>query len=159
MGSPPPAAAEYTIVEPLCAVFRRTLKRVGQKYTPERARILEAVLAMGELFQIDDLMARLNTVSPGGLPVPAAARVSKATVYRTLKLLVTAGIIQHALLDADQTHYQLAYGRKPAGWLFDTSSGRATQVDIPELEGICRRVCGAAGVKPQGWRLVIYAAG
>ncbi|XOV74139.1 MAG: hypothetical protein ACFHWZ_11185 [Phycisphaerales bacterium] len=29
---------DIEIMEPLCAVFRRHLKSLGQKYTPERAR-------------------------------------------------------------------------------------------------------------------------
>jgi len=143
------------ITEPLCAVFRRTLKKVGLKYTPERARILAAVLSMGDLFQAEQLMDKLrkDAATGGG----SIARVSKATVYRTIKLLAEAGIIQQVLFDAEQAHYQVAYGRRPAGLLVRVDTHHASQVDVPELDEICERLCREAGVLARGYRFVVYA--
>ena len=154
--------SDIRITEPLCAVFRRTLKKVGLKYTPERARILDAVLQMGDLFQAEELMDRLRKEAAADSQRAGAggvAKVSKATVYRTIKLLADAGIIQQVLLDAEHAHYQLAYGRKAAALLVRVDSHKATQVNVPELDAICNRVCREAGVEPRGYRLVIYAAG
>jgi len=148
---------DIRIVEPLCAVFRRTLKKVGLKYTPERARILDAVISMGDLFQADQLMDKLRAeASTGHTHSGAAARVSKATVYRTIKLLADAGIIQQVLLDSDQAHYQLAYGRSPAGLIVNGDTGVAKHVDVPELDAIAKRLCEREGLVLRGWRLVIH---
>ena len=76
------------IIEPLCAVFRRSLKDVGLKYTPERAQILDTIIELDGLFEADQL---LEEVKGKGF------RVSKATVYRTLKLLEDSGIIHREL--------------------------------------------------------------
>src|SRR5688572_21196160 len=92
------------IVEPLCAVFRRKLKAEGLKYTPERARILDAIVGRDGLFEAEELLAACKA---------AGYRVSKATIYRTIRLLQDAGIIQRVLFDEDQAHYQLVYGRTP----------------------------------------------
>ena len=146
-----PAAtpSDLRIVEPACAVFRRTLRAEGLKYTPERARILDAVVETDEPFQAEQLQGRLRT---------AGVRVSKATVYRTIKLLQQAGVIQQVLVDAEQSHYQLAWGRGATGLLVRVDTQELEQLDVPELAAIRDRVCAQRGLKAQGVRLVIYAA-
>lgn len=142
---------ELRIIEPLCAVFRRRLKQEGLKYTPERARILDAIMRLsdaGEVFQAERLIEALRT--PG-------QRVSKATVYRTIKLLVEAGVLQQILFDAEQAHYQLAYGAADRGLIVRLDTGQISSVEVPELAAIRQRVCAALGLRPQGHRLVIYA--
>ncbi len=138
------------IVEPLCAVFRRKLKSVDLKYTPERARILDAVVSMPAPFQAEQLMARLKSTN---------FRVSKATVYRTLKLLQDSAIIQQVLFDADQAHYILAYGRGSTGLLVRVDTHEVTELELPELDAVRDRVCAQHGLRPQGHRFVVYATG
>lgn len=138
------------IIEPLCAVFRRKLRSVGLKYTPERARILDAVLAIEGPFEAERLLAGLRD---------GPVKVSKATVYRTIKLLQEAGILQQVLVDAEQAHYQLAYGQRASGLLVRTDTQEIVEIDLPELTALRDRVCAARGLLPQGHRLVIYATG
>jgi len=146
---------ELRISEPICAVFRRQLRREGLKYTPERARILDAVMGFEGPFEADHLIESLKLAAGNG---PAGeARVSKATVYRTIKLLQDAGILQQVLFNADVAHYQLAYGEQPVGILVNTDTNELTQFDAPELGEIARRECALRGLVLQGQRLVIYA--
>lgn len=137
------------IIEPLCAVFRRKLRSGGLKYTPERARILDAIIQMDDVFEAEQLVGRMKK---------AAFRVSKATVYRTIKLLAEAGIIQQVLFDSEQSHYQLAYGRRASGLLIRVDTREITPVDVPELVELRDRICRERGLEPKGHRLVIYAA-
>ena len=99
---------------PLCSVFRRYLRSLNLKYTSERADMLNAVMEQDGLFEADSLM---DSMRQGG------HRVSKATLYRTVKLLREAGIIQEVLIDGKQSHYQLIYGRKPIDALVCMRSG------------------------------------
>ncbi len=144
---------EIRISEPICAVFRRQLRREGLKYTPERARILDVVLGLHGPFETERLIAALKEHAGTG-----EARVSKATVYRTIKLLQDAGIIQQVLFNADVAHYQLAYGEQPVGVLVNTDTHEITQFDAPELIEIARRQCAQRGLVLHGQRLVVYAA-
>lgn len=150
MTSPPPPLPEFQITEPLCAVFRRHLKELGQKYTPERAKILDTLIEVDDVFQADQILSTLTD---------AGYRVSKATIYRTIKLLQDAGIIQQVLVDAEQSHYVLAYGRTPRDLLVNADTGEITTVEIPELAAMRDRVCAQRGLKAQGHRLIIYATG
>ncbi|HVZ94277.1 MAG TPA: transcriptional repressor [Phycisphaerales bacterium] len=139
------------IAQPLCAVFRRYLKSIGQKYTPERAQVLDALFEFDGVFQAEQLLARLRREDTGG-------RVSKATVYRTIKLLQGAGILQQVLFDAEHAHYQLVYGRRPLDLLIDLESNRVIPIDVPELAAIRERVCKQHGLSPRGHRFQIFAA-
>lgn len=144
------AAEELAIIEPLCAVFRRRLKAEGLKYTPERAQILDAIIQMDEVFEADALLERMKR---------AGFRVSKATIYRTIRLLADAGIIQQVLLDGDQAHYQLAYGGKSTGILVNVDTNEITPIKVPELAQLRDRICAEHGLIPEGHRLVIYGRG
>ncbi len=137
------------IIEPLCAVFRRKLRSVGLKYTPERAQILDIIIQMDDVFQADQLIDRLKK---------SRLRVSKATAYRTIKLLADAGIIQQVLFDADQAHYQLAYGNRSSGLLIRIDTKEITPIDVPELAAWRDRICRERGLRPEGHRFVIYAS-
>lgn len=136
------------IAAPLCAVFRRRLRDAGQKYTPERATILDAIIRIDDVFEADQLRDALRT---------RQYPVSKATIYRTLKLLQETGIIQPVVVDAEQTRWQLAYGKRPRDLIVRLDTGEILHVDVPELLDIRNRLCAARGLRPEGHRLHIFA--
>lgn len=138
-----------SVLEPLCAVFRRHLKAQSLKYTPERAQILDVILGFDGVFQADQLIDEL---------AGRDFRVSKATVYRTIKLLQEAGIIQQVLFNAEHAHYQLAYGRQPKDLLVRVDSEEIVPIDVPELIELRNRICAELGLKPEGHRFQIYAS-
>ncbi len=133
---------------PLCAVFRRYLKSLNLKYTPERADILNAIIELDGVFEVEQLLADLH--SDGN-------RVSKATVYRTIKLLQEAGIITQALFDAKQSHYQLIYGKAPRDYMVCMETGRSIEFAAPQLAELSQRICAEHGWQPIGHRFQIYA--
>lgn len=139
---------ELEIVEPLCAVFRSKLRADGQKYTPERAHILDTIIRLDGLFEAETLLDRVKA---------DGFRVSKATIYRTLKLLEDCGIVERITVDRDQSHYQLVYGTRPNALLINTESGQIETLDLPELNAIRDRICRERGLEPQGHRLQIFA--
>lgn len=138
------------IVEPLCAVFRRKLKAEGAKYTPERARVLDAIIRLDGLFDADTIIDALKL---GG------HRVSKATVYRTIKLLQEAGVVQRVLFAGDQARFQLVYGRSPSDLLIRLDTGEAITIELPELAQLRERIAREHGVRVTGHRLHVFAVG
>lgn len=160
MATPTPARSggppepEIRIIEPLCSVFRRKLKSVGLKYTAERARMLDVVIAMPGPFQVEGLIQVLKQAAKSG-----SIRVSKATVYRTIKLLQEAGIIQQIPLDGEHSWYQVAYGRSSTALVVRMDTHETRQVEVPELAALAERLCRSLGLKPEGQRLVVYARG
>ena len=135
------------LIEPLCAVFRKALKREGLKYTPERARILDTIIEFDRLFEADQLLDLMKS---------KGYSVSKATVYRTLKLLESCAIIQQVLFDRDQSHYQLAFGKQGNTLLIHADTGIVETLELPELIGLRDALCKARGLKAQGHKLQIF---
>ncbi|HZW08079.1 MAG TPA: transcriptional repressor, partial [Phycisphaerales bacterium] len=93
-------------------------------------------------------LARLK----GGSP-----RVSKATTYRTVKLLADGGIVRPVVLNSDQTHYTLAYGRGSTATLVHAASGRMELIEVPGLSELCERLCAQRGLTLNGQSLMVYA--
>ncbi len=138
-----------SVIEPVCAIFRRTLKGAGLKYTLERAQILDSVMRQHGLFHADELIASLKS---------EGFRVSKATVYRTLKLMQEAGIIQRVLFDDDDAgRYQVVFGTKACDILIRSDTGEAETIEIPELRALCERLCKQRGLQLTVHRLQLFA--
>ena len=147
----PPAADPGPIdaeaMAPLCSVFRRYLKSRNLKYTPERADILNAIIEGDDVFEADELLLSMRR---------KGHRVSKATIYRTIKLLQEAGITSRALFDARQAHYRLIYGRQPRDFLVCMKTGQHAEFSSDELVALRDRICREHGWEPIGHRFQIY---
>ena len=133
---------------PLCAVFRKYLKTQNLKYTPERAEILNAIIERDDVFEVEELLTDMRR---------RGYRGSKATAYRTIKLLQDAGIITQALFDAKQAHYQLIYGKDPRDYMVCMKTGRHLEFASEELIRVRDRICREHGWEPVGHRFQIYA--
>ncbi len=147
MSKAPPAAADDQMILPLCAIFRRFLKRQGLKFTTERALILDAVLAKPGVFEADELLQEMRG---------ADHRVSKATIYRTLKHLLEAKIISEVLIDSRQAHYRLSFGKEPKGHLVCVETNTIIEFSAAELTELRNRLCKEHGFDPVSHRFVIY---
>jgi len=72
------------------------IRKKGLRQTSQRDEILEIIFASDEHFTPDELFDRLRA---------AGTKASRATVYRTLGLLVEAGLIHEIELGDGQTTY------------------------------------------------------
>jgi Fur family ferric uptake transcriptional regulator len=142
-----PSAANEPLIQPVCAIFRRFLKRRGMKFTPERARILDTVLRKVGVFEAEQLMYEMRQ---------AGHRVSKATIYRTLKHLLEANIVSDVLIDSKQAHYELSFGLDPKGHLVCLETNKIVEFTSPELEDLRDRICREHGYEPVSFRFVVY---
>ena len=118
------------------------------KYTTERAEILEGIIECDGVFEAEELLLELRR---GGHDV------SKATVYRTINLLIAAGIIIQALFDSKQSHYQLIYGKAPRDHMVCLHTGKLVEFVSPELIVLRDRICRELGWEPVAHRFQIYA--
>ncbi len=140
--------SDAAAMAPLCAVFRRFLKSKDLKYTPERADILNAIIERDSVFEVEQLLKEMRD---------RGSRASKATTYRTIKLLQEAGIITQALFDSRQSHYQLIYGKQPRDYIVCMKTGRHIEFNSEELVSLRDRICREHGWEPVGHRFQIYA--
>ena len=71
------------------------LEMRGHRVTASRRRVLDAVLAQPSHFTIDDVLR-------------ATRKVGRATVFRTMKLLLDLNIVCRVLMDDGTLHYRLS---------------------------------------------------
>jgi len=65
-------------------IFRKYLEKRGLKLTAERQAVFDELFARHEHFEADELLVRLRGKHK---------KISRATIYRTLELMVDAGIV------------------------------------------------------------------
>ena len=85
--------------------IEKHLSTKGLRRTRQRDVIVEAAFGTKEHFNADDLHAMARRIDP---------TVSRATVYRTLLLLVECGLLREVDLGRDQTYYDPNYLDKPS---------------------------------------------
>lgn len=81
-------------------VFSAFLKRRGQRQTPERFAVLKEIYATGDHVDADELYLRLKQ---------KGERVSRATVYNTLELLIECDLVVRHQFGKNQSKYERAY--------------------------------------------------
>jgi len=140
------APARPAVVAPPCSVFRRHLKRVGLKYTTERADILDTVTGSDRPFEVEWLLKSLGDRNH---------RVSKATVYRTLKLLVDAGILAERPDARDCVRYELIHGRPPANVELRLPDGTRTTLHDSRIDAMVGEICRSHGSAPERHVLIV----
>lgn len=98
--------------------FRKYLKSRNIKFTAPRRRILDAVLAISEHFEAQQVLFALRH---------KGQRVAKATLYRTLPLLVDCGILKQVRFAVKQVHYELCFGEDAHDHMLCRRCGRIVE--------------------------------
>lgn len=111
--------------------FQRYLKHNGIKCTSARRRVLDAVLELDEHFEAEQVFYGLRE---------QGATVGKATVYRTLPLLVDCGILKQVRFDVKQAHYEYAFGEDPHDHMLCRRCGRIVEFASDEVEELRARI-------------------
>jgi Fur family ferric uptake transcriptional regulator len=123
---------ESTPYEPVCAVFRRYLHSQKQKFTPERAMILDAVLRKTGLFDAEQLVKDLDALGH---------EVSRATTYRTLAHLLDAGILKQVFFDNKISYYEVIVGRQTNDYLICVATGKVIEFSSERLRKLRDEIC------------------
>ncbi len=85
--------------------LQQFIRSKGLRNTPQRDAIVEAVFSSDDHFTSDDLWDRIRKTQ---------LRTSRATVYRTIALLVEAGLLHEIDLGDDQKTYDPNFVDSPA---------------------------------------------
>lgn len=101
MQTQPKAQLSPEKMEEVRALFSACLKERNQRQTPERFTILAGVYAAPDHFDADELYLRLKA---------QGERVSRATVYNTLELLLACNLVVKHQFGQNQAKYERAYG-------------------------------------------------
>ena len=114
--------------------FKDYLDTQGLRLTQERFIILNQVFKTNTHFRPDDLLGWMRQ---------AGHKTSKATIYRTLPLLIKSGILTE-VIDADnQIQYEYIGNIKEHAHLICVQCGKITESRVPEIikqkNELCRK--------------------
>lgn len=126
--------------------FREFLTARKLKFTPERQAILNYVFSNHKHFEADELLIdlRLNDI-----------RISKATIYRTLSLLVKSGLLREVIFGERHAHYEHVYGQEHHDHLVCNGCGKIIEFFEERIEKLQEEVCKKNKFKVESHKLQI----
>ena len=113
-------------------IFRKYLERRGLKLTAERQAVFDQLFARHEHVEADEILVRLRA---------RGKKISRATIYRTLELLVKSGMVRRVHLGEDHYHYEHVRGDSHHDHLVCTACGSVIEFNDPELEQRQLEIC------------------
>lgn len=112
--------------------FQTFLQTQGLKLTNERAALVREIFATHYHFEADELLFKMKQ---------KAVKISRATVYRTLELLVKSGMVRRVHLGEDHYHYEHVVGNSHHDHLICTTCGGVIEFHDPALEARQLEIC------------------
>ncbi len=108
-------------------IFRTFLKKRNLRQTPERFMVLEEVYATDDHVDADELYLRLKQ---------KGNRVSRATVYNTLDLLLDCDLVGRHQFGKNQAKYERAYSYWQHDHLICLDCNEVLEFCDPRIQGI-----------------------
>lgn len=137
--------APITVSETPEAKFREFLEIRGEKLTEPRRVLVQHIFGAHKHFDADELVRDVHDVGHA---------ISRATVYRTLRLLVEAGLLRELRL-TNRTVYDYDYGYPNHDHLHCTECNRVIEFRNEEILKIRDAICRNHGFRPSNHRFVI----
>lgn len=129
------------------ARFEAFLRAHQLKHTEERRALLDAVLGWEHHFDADELHMGLKKQGQD---------ISRATVYRTLDLLIQCGLVRKQSFGDQHAHYEAVREDEHHDHLICLSCNRITEFFRPDLEALQDAICEGHGFKPLHHSLQIF---
>jgi Fur family ferric uptake transcriptional regulator len=129
------------------ALLDKYMTERGLKSTRQRALIVETFFQAGGHVSVEDVWSRVRKLD---------ARVSVATVYRTMKLLAESGLAHARNFGDGQTRYEAAVGREHHDHLICTNCGKIIEFENDRIEAMQEMVAKRHGFKVTSHKMELY---
>jgi len=123
------------------------IKEKKLRSTPERYEVLEYAMNFDGHFDADELFSVLRSKK---------SKVSRATVYNTLEILLQCGLVTRHRFGESHSRYERAFGRPRHDHLICIGCGDIIEFVAPKLGKIQKEICTAHKFEAQNSTLQIF---
>lgn len=127
--------------------FKKFIETKGLLFTPERRSVAEELFSSHDHLDAEEVLKKLRS---------SGSKASRATVYRTLDLLVESGLVEKIDLGEGRSAYEHTAGHPHHDHLVCMTCGKVQEFEEPLIEQLQEWACEKAGFRALGHSLNIY---